>query len=90
MDPEPDLEIAVSVRADEVRLERKPEIRIGAFSNVPATAESVSERENVPDELEPGTTYGKAAVRWHLAARLTPTDQSRRETHGDVEQPPRE
>jgi hypothetical protein len=74
MDREPDVEIAASARADEVRFECKPEVRVGAYSNVPATAESVCERENLPDEVQPGVTYRNIAVRWRLAARLDDPD----------------
>ena len=74
MDREPDVEIAASVRADEVRFECKPEVRVGAYANAPATAELVSERENLPDEVEPGVTYRDVSVRWRLAARLDDPD----------------
>jgi hypothetical protein len=74
MEREPDVEIAASVRADEVRFECKPEVRVGAHANAPATAESVSERENLPDEVEPGVTYRNVSVRWRLAARLDDPD----------------
>jgi hypothetical protein len=74
MDREPDVEIAASVRADEVRFECKPEVRVGAYANAPATAESVSERENLPDEVQPGVTYRNVSVRWRLAARLNDPD----------------
>jgi hypothetical protein len=70
MDREPDVEIAVSLRADEVRFECKPEVRVLASASSPAQAESSSERENLPDELEPGVTYRSFAVRWRAAARL--------------------
>ena len=70
MDREPDVEIAARARADEVRLECKPEVRVGAYSDAPASAELVSERENLPDEIEPGVTYRNVSVRWRLAARL--------------------
>jgi hypothetical protein len=30
----------------------------------------VSERENLPDEVEPGVTYEDIDVRWRLWARL--------------------
>ena len=70
MDREPDVEIAARARADEVRLECKPEVRVRAYSNAPASSESVSERENLPDELQPGVTYRNVSVRWRLAARL--------------------
>ena len=74
MDREPDVEIAASVRADEVRFECKPEVRVGAYANAPATAELVSERENLPDEVEPGVTYRDVSVCWRLAARLDDPD----------------
>ena len=74
MDREPDVEIAASARADEVRFECKPAVRVRAYANAPATAESVSERENLPDELEPGVTYRNVSVRWRLDARLNDPD----------------
>jgi hypothetical protein len=74
MEREPDVEIAAAVRADEVRFECKPEVRVGAYANAPATAESVSERENLPDEVQPGVTYRNVSVRWRLAARLNDPD----------------
>jgi len=64
------VEIAASVRADEVRFECKPDVEVGAYADTPASAESISERENLPDELEPGVTYRDVAIRWRLAARL--------------------
>jgi hypothetical protein len=76
-DREPDVEISAALRAKEFRFECKPEVAIWAYSNSPASAESVSERENLPDELEPEVTYRDFAVRWRLAARLKdlPPDQ---------------
>jgi hypothetical protein len=74
MEHEPDVEIAVAARAKEVRFECKPDVRVGAHANAPATAECTSERENMPDELEPGTTYRDVAIRWRLAARLDDPD----------------
>jgi len=73
-DREPDVEIAASVRAKELRFEYKPEVRIGAYADAPASAEHVTERENLPDEVEPGVTYRDIAVRWRLAARLEAED----------------
>jgi hypothetical protein len=77
-DREPDVEIAAVVRAREVCFECKPEIEVRAYADSPASAESVSERENLPDELETGVTYRDFAVRWRLAARLEdpPPDRS--------------
>jgi hypothetical protein len=69
-DPEPDVEMRFAVRARELRFERKPEVRVRAYANSPASAESASERHNLPDELEQGVTYRDFAVRWRAAARL--------------------
>ena len=74
MEREPDVEIAAAVRADEVRFECKPEVQVVAYADSPASAESVSERENLPDELEAGVTYRNFAVRWRAAARLHDPD----------------
>jgi hypothetical protein len=74
MEREPDVEMAAAARADEVRFECKPEVRVRAYSNVPASAESVSERENLPDEVQPGVTYRNVSVRWRLAARMDDPD----------------
>jgi hypothetical protein len=71
---EPDVEMAASFRAKELRFECEPEVRIGAYADVPASAEHVAERENLPDELEPGVTYRDVAGRWRLAARLEDPD----------------
>jgi hypothetical protein len=65
----PDVEIAAAVTADELRFECKPEVRVVADSA--ARAESASDRENLPDELEPGVTYTSFAVRWRAAAWLS-------------------
>jgi hypothetical protein len=70
MDREPDVEIRASARADEVRFACRPEARVRAYANAPATAESVSERGNLPDEVQPGVTYRDVSVRWRLAACL--------------------
>jgi hypothetical protein len=69
-DREPDVEISAAVRAKELHFECKPEVDVRAYADSPASAESVSERENLPHELEPGVTYRDFAVRWRLAARL--------------------
>ena len=69
-DRAPDVEMSAAVRAKELRFECKPEVDVAAYADSPASAESVSERENLPEELEPGVTYRDIAVRWRLSARL--------------------
>jgi hypothetical protein len=74
MEREPDVELKVCLRAKEVRFECKPEVEVDAYADSPAIAESQSERENLPDELEPGVTYRDFAVSWRVAARLNEPD----------------
>jgi hypothetical protein len=69
-DRKPDVEISASVRAKELRFERKPEVEIDIFGEPAVSGGSVTERENLPDELEPSKTYRDFSVRWRLAARL--------------------
>jgi hypothetical protein len=35
-------------------------------------SDSHTERENLPDEVEPGVTYRDVRVRWRAGARLRP------------------
>jgi hypothetical protein len=70
MEREPDVEIAAAARADEVRFACRPEVHVAAHATAPASAESASERKNLPERVEPGVTYRNVAVRWHVAARL--------------------
>jgi len=67
---EPDVEIDARVKADELRFECKPTVDVIAHSNAPARAASVSERRNLPYELETGVTYRDVEVSWHAWARL--------------------
>jgi hypothetical protein len=88
MEREPDVEIAATVRAEELRFECKPDVRVTAYSNSPASAESLTERENLPDELEPGVSYRNFAVRWHVAARLDDSEPTNRcDTSGTERRP---
>jgi hypothetical protein len=101
MDEEPDIEITAAVRAAEVRFECKPQVDVVAYADSPAIVESVSERENLPDEVAPGGEYREVAVRWRVAARLHDPDwgdalseqlrarRVSRDTPADREQPPR-
>jgi hypothetical protein len=67
---EPDLEIAARVRAKELRFTHVPEVELGAHSNTPATVEHVSNRRNLPDQVEANKTYRDVEVHWRLAVRL--------------------
>jgi hypothetical protein len=74
MQRDPDLEISASARAEEVRFDCKPEVRVSAHSNAPATAASVSHRDNLPDDVEPGVTYRNVSICWRAWLRLDDPD----------------
>lgn len=57
--PEADAEFSGEV-ADRTS-EEQPEIEAG----------STTERENIPEEVEPGVTYRDVRIRWHAAAKIT-------------------
>jgi hypothetical protein len=73
--------MAFSVRARELRFAVVPETRVW-FEGEPDAESSIrSERERLPEKLEPGVTYRRVAVRWRAEARLgDPTDPDVEET----------
>ena len=66
-DPETNVEVSGET-ADRTR-EDQPEVEGG----------SVTERENLPDEVEPGVTYRDVRVRWHAAAKVTDSRRVRKD-----------
>jgi len=59
----PDIEIGGWARADEVRFEREPDGHVEYQGDY--EAETIDERENLPDEVGAGETYRDVRVRWH-------------------------
>jgi hypothetical protein len=74
-DEVPDVEIHTGVRAKELRFGIVPETRVW-FEGEPGERSSTEvERENLPEEVEPGVTYRDARVRWTARSRIVhPTD----------------
>jgi len=72
MTREPDIEIRTDVRADSVRFGKKPDGVSVRFTGDTEQAWSGSERENLPDEVEPGVTYRDVRVRWSAVAKVDP------------------
>jgi hypothetical protein len=73
----PDVEIGASVKAKRLRFRKKPETEVDFHGELQEPegrgdfrTASGSERENLPEEVEPGVTYRDVRVRWHAAARL--------------------
>jgi hypothetical protein len=74
MSAEPDVEIVVTVRAEELRFDCEPETSVRVYSDPPGWEERTSARHNLPDQIEPGVTYKDIEVAWRVAARLGDPD----------------
>ncbi len=75
----PDIEMRASVKAKELRFEEVPETDVRYVGD----SSSVTERTNLPDEVEPGVTYRDVEVRWHSEARIAvEVDDDVRKTQG--------
>ena len=72
-----DVEVFTSVRADELRFGSVPETKVW-FEGEPAErSSSRTERDNLPEEVEPGVTYRDVGVRWRARSRIVhPSDPS--------------
>ena len=79
---DPDVEIGASVRARRLRFRKKPQVDVKTRGHVEVHPEladelnlegeggSRAERENLPDEVEPGVTYRNVRVGWRAGAAL--------------------
>jgi hypothetical protein len=85
---EPDIEIGAAVRAKKLRFKKKPKTDVEFDKRGEANLEDIaldvetvsgSQRENLPDEVEPGVTYRDVEVRWGAAAKIVarPDDEER-------------
>jgi hypothetical protein len=79
---EPDVEIGAAASAKKLRFKKKPRVEVNAetyrevdpqlareMERIEAEGDSHTERENLPDEVEPGVTYRDVRVRWRAGAR---------------------
>jgi hypothetical protein len=88
--PEPDVEIGAAVRAKKLRFSRKPKVEVTTHAHqqidptladevrIEGDAGSQTERENLPDEVEPGVTYRDVRVRWKAGARARQSSDPKR------------
>jgi hypothetical protein len=67
---QPDIEIGAAVRAKRLRFHEKPETEVRFEGQPDIDSVSGSERENLPEKVEPGVTYRDIRVRWRAAAKL--------------------
>jgi hypothetical protein len=66
--PIADVEIGASVRARRLRFNRVPETEVSF--DAAGDSDSHTERENLPEKVEPGVTYEYVRVRWRGGARI--------------------
>lgn len=81
---DPDVEIGAGVKADSLRFRQKPKTEVELHGEIAEherhdeiEMSSGSERENLPDEVEPGVTYRDISVRWHATGRIERDDERR-------------
>jgi hypothetical protein len=67
---QPDIEIGAFVKAKRLRFRKRPETEIRFRGEPDIDHVSGSERENLPETVEPGVTYRDVRVGWRAAARL--------------------
>jgi hypothetical protein len=68
--PPADVEIGATVRAKRLRFRGKPKTSVGFEGYPEVESDSHTERENLPEEVEPGVTYRDVEVRWRAGARI--------------------
>lgn len=85
-----DVEIGASVKAKQLRFREKPKTKVELHGDVrepegrgELQTTSGSERQNLPDEVEPGVTYRDVRVRWRAAARLDAPEDEKKGTERD-------
>jgi len=71
----PDIEIGAAASAERLRFRRKPHAEVEFHTGPDGESDSRTERENLPDEVQPGVTYRDVRVSWRGRARIiTPAD----------------
>lgn len=71
----PEVDVFTSVRAERLRFGAVPDTRVWFEGEPGERSSSETEREGLPDEVEPGVDYRDVAVRWRARSRVVhPTD----------------
>ena len=66
--PAAEIEAGATVKAKKLRFESVPETEVRFPGSDEERSGSHTERENLPDEVEPGVTYRDVTVRWESGA----------------------
>jgi hypothetical protein len=67
---QPDIEMGATVRAKRLRFHGQPETEVRFEGGPEIDCVSGSERENLPETVEPGVTYRDIKVRWRATVKL--------------------
>ena len=71
----PDVDVTTRVRAEELRFRIVPKVKLRFTGEPGVRSRSSTERDNLPDQVEPEVTYRGIEVRWRAGAKiLHPTD----------------
>ena len=70
----PDIEFTADVKARELHFERVPRTEVRFSGHPRRESASGTDRENLPDEVEPGVTYSDPEVRLRIASALDERD----------------
>lgn len=70
----PDVEISALVKTREMRFEEVPETGTRFWGQPERESVSGTERENLPEEVQPGVTYRDSTVRLRIASALLDAD----------------
>lgn len=65
-----DLEVGAFVSSSEMRFDVVPDTEVVFWGKSPRRSVSGTERENLPDRVEPGVTYRNTTVRMRIASRV--------------------
>jgi hypothetical protein len=68
--PAAEIEAGATVKAKKLRFESVPETEVRFPGSDEERSGSHTERENLPEEVEPGVTYRDVKVRWEAGAAV--------------------
>lgn len=71
---DPDIEFTADIRAKELRFQRVPETEVRFRGHPEHESASGTDRENLPDRVEPHVTYRDPKVRLRIASAIGEED----------------
>jgi hypothetical protein len=69
-EPLADVEIGAVAKMKAIRFDKVPETEVSFPGSDERRSGSHTERQNLPDEIEPGVTYRDAKIRWRAEAAV--------------------